>query len=120
LVGGNGGSGGFGGGSDGRLHTLGLFFGVFLNQFQLPLPGFPQFVGTALQSVSEASDGNRGQSRPHLSMKKDLSDFQQNGDKYVVWLAMLACAVLVGITYVYVDGDKYKNPNDKKKNAASK
>jgi hypothetical protein len=75
----------------------------------------PQFVSASFQRQSEDSYENRSQRRPRLSMREDLTDFQRNGEQYMILLALLSCAVLGGIAYIYVDGLKYKNPNEKQK-----
>ena len=45
-------------------------------------------------------------------MEEDLTDFQQRGEEYMIFLALLGCAVLAGITHVHIEGMNYKNPNN--------
>jgi hypothetical protein len=87
-----------------------------LGPFRGGLSSRPQIVSGFFEKECEARYRDSAECRPHLSMSEDLSDFKRNGDKYVIWLAMLGCAVLCGIAYGHIDGKKYKQANKKQNN----
>ena len=50
-------------------------------------------------------------------MREDLADFQRNGERYMILLAILCFAGFCGIAYVYIDGINYRQSDDEHQSA---
>jgi hypothetical protein len=48
-------------------------------------------------------------------MRKGVRGVQERDVQYVVWLALLFCAMLCSLAYIYADGMKYENADDQRK-----
>lgn len=95
---------------------------------QLPLGGVfsvservigdaPQIASRLPESESERCYRDCTKRSPRFSVREDLADFKQNGERYLILLALLGCAVLCGFAHIYIDGRNRPNTDAERENA---